>query len=115
MLAREKFDVQHVWHNSRIAAETRETGGKGETCGIRVCASRAHERLADIFSILLVLRQPGSRRSIHNREPSKESLRQINVVPDLSQRSRSSCRHRIPRDQGAVYTVRPFEHDGASG
>ena len=71
--------------------------------------------LKDFFRLLLILRQPGSRRSIHDWKPSKESLRQINVVPDLSYCSRSSCCHRVPGDQGAVHASGPFERDGASG
>jgi hypothetical protein len=53
------------------------------------------DRLAAFFSILLILRQPGSRRPIHNRNPSKQSLRQIGVVPDLETDAGSDRRHAL--------------------
>jgi len=90
---------------------------KAETYHLRYVEERyddAITMLAEFLNTLLVFRQPSSRRSIHNWNPSKESLRQINVVPDFTHHSRPSCRHRVPRDQGAVYAGGPFDHDRSS-
>ena len=84
--------------------------GKGAPPGKEAAlanAGREGEK-SKLFSLPLVFRQPRSRRPIHNRKPSKESLRQIGVVPDLhddtgsDRRHALSCHHRSIQAEGSL-------------